>query len=84
MSIKVERRVDTVIMEMDVSTAEKLALVLDRVQDNTTYHSLDALEELWRRLTARDEVGPIVRWPSKLTAADGSIYLFNNPDRHRE
>ena len=38
MSIQnVDRKVDTVIIEMDISTAEKLAVVLGRVQEETRW-----------------------------------------------
>lgn len=72
---KVERRVDTVIMEMDASLAEKLVAVLARVNDEAPdYFLADTLNDLYDKLTVEETreawngttyVLPLVRPDSK-------------------
>lgn len=63
---KVERRVDTVIIEMDIAVAEKLQEVLFIVQDNArTAYGSDLVE-----LRVRLEEDAEVRFPSPLFKAE--------------
>lgn len=64
---KVERKVDTVIVEMDISVAEQLREILDLVQDNI------------KRLAYRSDINDLrvrleedadVRYPSPLYVAE--------------
>lgn len=66
---KVERKVDTVIVEMDVSIAEKLAACLNTVLDKTGHTHTSILSDMaeFRRMLA---VNADVRVPSPLYIAD--------------
>lgn len=64
--MKVERRVDTVIVEMDISAAEKLMQVLSLVIDQTDGFMLTDIGRLRMGLTEDAEV----RFPSALYVAE--------------
>lgn len=66
---KVERKVDTVIIEMDVSVAEKLLEVLFLVQDNTSAIGLGDMGSLRYGLVE----DAMVRYPSPLYIAEPKI-----------
>lgn len=71
---KVERKVDTVIVEMDIDVAERLVEILQMVKDETrwakSYHG-SQIGTLRNGLIDNAEV----RSPSALHKADGSITL---------
>jgi len=77
---KVERKVDTVIVEMDIDVAEKLTTVLGLVRDKsfTAKHN-PAILNLFNMLIDDAEV----RWPSPLYEAhtsddfDGCVDVMN-------
>jgi CheY-specific phosphatase CheX len=71
---KVERKVDTVIVEMDIDTAEQLVEILQMTMDDTSWarsHYGSQVGELRNMLINNAEV----RSPSTLYKADGSILL---------
>jgi len=77
---KVERRVDTVIIEMDIDVAEKLTAVLGKVIDNSFTRFIGGsrpIYDLYSRLVNDAEV----RAPSPLyrVSVDENYTLPNNP-----
>lgn len=82
---KVKRRIDTVIIEMDIAVAEQLTEILMLVQDNTRmgrYYGSD-IDDLRDRLDEDAEV----RFPSPLYKADahrGYIELRDITPSERE
>lgn len=76
---KVERKVDTVIVEMDISVAEALSEILYVVQDNTR-DGLSYRGSALRDLQARLREDADVRFPSpsyKVEPKDGVVILTN-------
>lgn len=71
--MKVKRRVDTVIVEMDIATAEKLLEIIGHVKDETIGARYGSdIDDLSVRLYEDAEV----RYPSPLFTVGG------NPDRN--
>lgn len=64
---KVERKVDTVILELDIDLAEKVVAIIGNVRDDSRNHG--DIFELFNRMI--DDAR--VRWPSPLYRADGDV-----------
>jgi hypothetical protein len=62
--IKVDRQVDTVLIEIDADLAEKVCVVLGRVFDNTRTNTIASTDDLWEELR-------------KVTRRGKSIYTTN-------
>lgn len=80
---KVDRKVDTVIVEMDISTAEKIMEVMALVVDSTGGYLLSDMAQLRLGLMEKAHV----RYPSPLYRAEtpaGFVILRNITSEERE
>ena len=78
---KVTRKVDTIIMEMDVNTAERLAVLIGASVDETWPVYMNELLELHDAMGRHDAVGQMVRIPSPLYEAKGNVTIVHKDQK---